>query len=407
MAAASTIAQAPAPTASEAADYRSVSLWNGDPADRALRCVHLSGSDLDWLARRAAVAVALAWLPLLLLTVLSGNAWSGVALPFLADIETQTRLLVALPLLIAGEVVIHRRMPGAIQQFVDRRIVGAAARERFDAAAASAARWSRSALSLVLIAVFVYTVGLGLGWKHMELLHVTTWYRAAPGAPEALTTAGWWYLLVSLPLLQFVLFRWYCRLFIWARFLWQVSRLDLTLVPTHPDRCAGLGFLKGLAHAFAPFLLAHGVLLAGSIAEGIFYAGRSLADYRWELIAVPVVMALLVLGPSLAFCDRLWNARRIGSRQYGELAQRYVLEFHGKWLLGERPAGEPLIGSADIQSLADLANSFEIIDGMRFAPLDRKVVLRVAIATLVPTAPLLFTVIPASQLAEKLLKILF
>jgi hypothetical protein len=60
---------------------------------------------------------------------------------------------------------------------------------------------------------------------------------------------------------------------IWARFLWQVSRLDLCLVPTHPDRVGGLGFLANTVYAFVPLAVAHGALLAGLLANRIFYLG--------------------------------------------------------------------------------------------------------------------------------------
>ena len=63
---------------------------------------------------------------------------------------------------------------------------------------------------------------------------------------------------MSLPLFQFLLVRWYFRLFIWGRFLWQVSRIQLALIPSHPDRCAGLGFLSTIHETFAPVLIAQG-----------------------------------------------------------------------------------------------------------------------------------------------------
>ena len=78
-----------------------------------------------------------------------------------------------------------------------------------------------------------------------------------------LSMAGWWHALVSVPMFQFLLLRWYFRVFIWARFLWRMSRINLKLVPTHPDRVGGLGFLTNVVYAFTPVLLAHGVLLVG------------------------------------------------------------------------------------------------------------------------------------------------
>ena len=87
---------------------------------------------------------------------------------------------------------------------------------------------------------------------------------------------------VSLPLFQFLLLRWYFRLFIWARFLWQVSRIELSLMPTHPDRCGGVGFLASVSNAFSPVLLAQGAVLAGMMANRIFYAGAKLPEFKWN-----------------------------------------------------------------------------------------------------------------------------
>lgn len=63
------------------------------------------------------------------------------------------------------------------------------------------------------------------------------------GTQLHLTYAGYWHAFVSIPIFQFILVRWYLRLFIWFQFLWRVSRLNLRLIATHPDRAAGIGFL--------------------------------------------------------------------------------------------------------------------------------------------------------------------
>jgi hypothetical protein len=123
--------------------------------------------------------------------------------------------------------------------------------------------------------------------------------------------AGYWYAYISIPIFQFMLLRWYFRIFIWARFLWQVSRMDLHLVPTHPDRAAGLGFLGGSTAAFMPLLLSQGVVLAGQIANRIFYEGQILLDFKPEIVAAVVFLLLLVLGPLCVFARRLAQAKRM------------------------------------------------------------------------------------------------
>ena len=120
---------------------------------------------------------------------------------------------------------------------------------------------------------------------------------------------------------------------------------------------------------------------------------------------MPAVLLLIVLGPLMLFMPHLARARRAGLRAYGTLAERYVREFDDKWLRGGAPAGEALLGSADIQSLADLGNSFEIIRGMRLIPFDKNTVIQLAIVTLLPVAPLVLTMVSLEELLKRLLQV--
>jgi hypothetical protein len=236
---------------------------------------------------------------------------------------------------------------------------------------------------------------------------VASWYGVPADGKIHPSLAGWWLMLVSLPLFQFLLFRWYFRIFIWARFLWQVSRIELDLMPLHPDRCGGLGFLSNLSHAFAPLLVAQGALLAGMMADKIFFAGAHLTDFKVEIAGVVAVLVFVIVTPLLVFSPMLAAAKRAGMRKYGALAQRYAREFDRKWLRAGTPADEPLIGSADIQSLADLGNSYEMAKGMRFVPFTLRTVVQLAIATLLPVVPLMLTMMSVEELAMRLVKIAF
>ena len=192
---------------------------------------------------------------------------------------------------------------------------------------------------------------------------------------------------------------------IWARFLWQVSRIDLQLIPTHPDRAGGLGFLSIITQAFAPLLLGQGVVLAGVMANKIFYAGGKLIDFKMEIIALVIVMLFFVIAPLLVFVPLLARTKRAGLAEYGGLAQRYVREFDHKWLRGGAPADEQLMGSGDIQSLADLGNSFQVVKEMKLVPFGKEMVVQLAVISLIPVAPLILTMIPLGQLLDRFLQV--
>jgi hypothetical protein len=156
-----------------------------------------------------------------------------------------------------------------------------------------------------------------------------------------------------------------------------------------------------------PLLLAQGTLLAGMIAGRIFYTGAKLPEFKLEIIGLVAMMVFVILGPMLVFSMQLAAAKRAGLREYGTLAQRYVREFDHKWLRGGAPADEPLIGSADIQSLADLGNSFEVVKGMKLAPFTLQTVLQLAVVTVAPLFPLTLTMFSLQEVLEQLLKLAF
>jgi hypothetical protein len=357
----------------------------------------LCGNTLDSPRRRLAALVLIAWLPLLALTALADNAFGGrVALPFLHDLETQARLLATLPLFILAETFVPGRLRPLIDQFSVRGLIAPHEQARFDAALASSRRLKSSLLAELLMAGVVYLVGAGLVWN-IHPLDLSNWRTGTPAA-------GWWLRWVSLPLVHFLLLRWYFRLFVDARLFAQVSRIRLSLFPLHPDRCAGLGFLALFGNAFIPVLLAQGFLLAGRMANRIFYAGASLADFKIDLAGVLALVLGAIFAPLLVFFPRLAALKRAGLCDFGALAHHYVERFDHRWLRSP-PSGE-LLGSADIQSLADLSNSFAAVAEMRPIPFTLRDVVQSAGILLLPVAPLILTLVPLKELLLRLLKLL-
>src|SRR5438067_621391 len=295
------------------------SLVLGDPLFRFFRKARLSGDHLELLYRRLIIITSIAWVPLLLLDSLGSHATGIGRLSFLHDVEVQVRFLVALPVLIGAELIVHSRIRPAVRRFVERRIVREEDLPRFDAAIEAAARLRNSIPVQVALLISVYTLGLWL-WSSRFGIDSLTWY-AMPGGRWNLTPAGYWYVLVSIPILQFLLLRWYVRLFIWYRFLWHVSRLNLHLVPIHPDHCAGLAFLGKSSYAFGPILFAQGAMLAGLVASRVLYRGESLLSFKLEMGGFVVFFVLAILGPLLMFTPKMAAAKRKGLADYGQIAQ--------------------------------------------------------------------------------------
>jgi len=381
------------------------SLVLGGPIYQLLRKVHLEGDHLELLQRRMLVVPLIAWLPLLLLTALGSSAGNVGRLSFFHDVEVHVRFLIALPVLIAAELIVHLRMRPVVGRFVERRIVLPEDLPRFDRAIESAVRLRNSIPIELGLLLIVYTFGLWF-WHSRVAIAAPTWY-ALPGDRWNLTPAGYWYVFVSIPILQFILLRWYLRFFIWFRFLWQVSRINLNLIPTHPDRCGGLAFLGKSAYAYGPILFAQGAMLSGLVASRVLYRGESLLSFKLQIGGFVVFFVLAILGPLVMFTPKLGSAKRKGLADYGLLAQRYVEDFEQKWVLRDPVPSEELLGAADIQSLADLGNSYAVVSEMRSVPFGLQDITRMVAVTAAPFLPLLLTVFSPEELIMRIIKVVF
>ena len=382
------------------------SLTKGGLFFRLLVRTRLMRDDLAPMTRRAVFLSLFAWLPLLVLSAIEGTAFGqAVKIPFLYDFPVSVRLLFALPLLIAAEGVIDERTREAVRHFVRSGLVEEKNFPEFRSTVRQTLRMRDSFLAEgIIVAVVIFsTAFLRLEFSGSS----STWQLLVSPSGVTRTMAGWWHVFVSLPIFQFLMVRWLWRYLIWCWLLWRISRFDLQLFPTHPDRAAGLGFLGEAQAKFGTIVLALSSILSSYWGEEILFGGASLADYKMMILVYVVLVLFVLLSPLLVFSFRLFEVKRRGILEYGALANQYTRTFHRKWIRGEAPEGEALIGSADIQSLADLGNSFQIIREMRFAPIDLwTTIVPVAAFTVVPFLPLALTVLPFEEIVKGIIGIL-
>jgi hypothetical protein len=377
----------------------------GGPLFQLLRKAHLEGDHLELLRRRLIFFFGITWLPLFLLAFVIPFAESADRTSFLRDIEVHARFLVSLPALIVAELIVHLRMLPIARRFVERRIILPKDLPRFYRAVESAFALRNSIPLEIAELAAVYIFGLWF-WHGRFGIQASTWY-AMPGGRWHLTPAGFWYVFVSIPIFQFILLRWYVRFVIWFRFLWQVSRFPLNLIPTHPDRAGGLGFLGAVSYAFGPVLFGQGAVLAGLIASRVLYHGDSLLSFKLQAGGFVIFFVFVVFAPLIMFTSQMARSRRNGLADYGLLAQRYVEGFREKWIVDYGGNSGELLGTGDIQSLADLGNSYTVVNEMRMVPFGLHDITRLAAATVAPMVPLLLLVWSPEEVITRVMKVLF
>jgi len=392
-------------TSEKTVDDRSLSLVLGGPLYHLYLRTRIARPPIELVWRRILVLSAICWLPLLALTALSGQLLSGTSIPFLFDAGAHINFLVALPFLVGAEVVVHRRIPGLVRQFLERGIIAPEDQVRFQGLIDAVMRLRSSVTVEVCLLLVVFALGHSV-WSHSPAKGVTGWYGSATDEGIRVTTAGYWYAFVSLPILRFLVLRWYFRIFLWYRFLWRVRSLPLHLNLFHPDHAAGLGFLSGTAFAFAPILAAHTMVLAGMIGNRIWHADAALSDFKIEIAAAVLLLILMILTPLMFFASKLILARRIAQLEFGILSSQYVEGFRRKWVQGGNQRDESLLGSSDIQSLADLGNAFNTVSDMRILPFSTRTVMHLATIVAAPLAPLTLTMVPLERMIDGLIKLI-
>jgi hypothetical protein len=343
------------------------------------------------------LGLALGWLSWLILAALA--VAEGQASPFfsLMAVAVHARLLLAVPLFFVAETALDAKLREFLALLVRAGIAGQKALPELAAEAARLSRWENSwAPDAASLAAAVALTLLG---PHAGLPVEFETGRALSAAK----LAGFWYWGFCLPLFRFLMFRWLWRILLWWSLLWRMTKMDLDLSPAHPDRAAGLGYLEIVHTRFAPLALAISIVISAALAEEIASGEATLGELIPALLATFLANCALFLAPPCVFALKLRAVQERGLRDYTVLGARYVHAFEKKWLAGGS-GDEPLLGSGDIQSLADLVNSVEAVRKMRLAPVGVRLVASIGAAAALPILPLLLFDYPLADLLSLLVK---
>jgi len=331
------------------------------------------------------------WLLIVALTLIEGVTNEMFSM---LVVGAHARLLLVIPLFFVCESWVAPRMAAFVGTISRSGVVPPDASPALNAEVLRIRRWTNwwwpEAICLLVAIVLEVT-----------RLRLQT-YGETAGFNSAQT--GIWFVVyfrVGLTLFRFLLFRWVWKWALWCWFLWRVSRLNLHLIPGHPDRAGGLGSLETVHERFTPLVVAFSVLECASFAESIS-AGRLAATSLYPSLTLLLLFdAAFFLAPLLVFTDKLWEGRTKGVGRYMGLATRYVGEFEAKWLRDDVPTDPALLGSPDLQSLADLANAVGVVKGMRWVTIGPRLLTMMTLAAIVPLAPLLLFQYPIAELTQK------
>jgi hypothetical protein len=347
--------------------------------DRLFRALHVLRERPGDVRRRSVAVLLVVWVPLLGIQLVEWPLSRRVELPFY-DISLYVRFLGAAPLAFLAEDTPCDRCSIAIEQVstrLDPAVVERIARagQRLRASPVEA---------ILLVLAFVMS-------------------RFGPHAFDV-TSGGVaiWYSFVALPLSSFLMLRMLWLWIVWCFLLASFSRFDLHPDPLHPDHSGGLRFLSLPSNGFTVLLMAVSCVVSGAWATQILAGQRRFSlDSAATPVSVLLGIALVVtVGPLFPFAPQIYRARLEGLRRYSRLADAYGHLFAQRWLQG--PAGGDVLGTPDIQSLADLSSAQESAEKSWIVPFGYQTLVAVILALCTPLLPLALLQVPFSEAVRKL-----
>lgn len=325
---------------------------------------------------------------------------------YFEDPTVYSRYVVAIVIMVATERMADGRVALLIRQFRDAQILDGPNSSRFSAAVKKAdKRASSLAVELfILIVAFIWSV---ITTRIASEVSADNWEAALSADGGAvLSWAGDASAFTSNTLFLFLVLRWLWRFLIWASLLRTTSLLKLQIMPLHPDRCGGLGFLGIFPGIFSGVIFAFSCVIAASFYKAIPMAGDS-SQLLWLAVAVWLLLvSVIFLGPLLFFMRPLYMAREISMLEYGRLAHGHHMVFHRKWITG-RARGEDILGSADPSSLSDLNASVQTVHEMRSFPIDRPALAQLLISAGLPMLVMAALRMPVGDLLKLIMGVLF
>ena len=375
---------------------------DNDPPLRWQRAVHIAPSDGLGVGRRALIFALFGWLPIALWALIHGRfleAASGE--PLLQHFGVHVRCLIVIPLFILGEATLHNAARRYLPQFISSGLVDDVSRPAFEAELRTARGWSDAALPWLLF------VGMAIAWTFADrAANHTDEMSWALDEKGLLGFGGVWFGYVVRPIFLVLLLGWLWRI---ALLVWLFARLGslrLLLVPSHPDRAGGVGFLEKLPTAFAPVGLALSAMLASRWAHQIVYHGMTVEKFKLPAVMFVVVWALLLLAPLVPLMPALRAAKRVALPSYAAIVAEQGRQVRRRWIDGTTKIDGSLLEPAGIGVTADAANLFNAVRSMRTLPLGRTTVVDILAPIAVPMLIVAALQIPLKTLLLSLVKAL-
>jgi hypothetical protein len=335
------------------------------------------------------------WAILALLAATEGVAGRFFSIEAMA---IHARLLLALPIILWCEETLALAIHGCCRSLVRSKIVLNEARIQLDADAAFLSRLRDSWAVYAGLVIVVVVLNLISPREFVGSLHGDGGEPLSGTAP----LATWWYWAVCLPAFRLIAVRFVFLFALWVLMIRRISRQRLDLVATHPDLAGGLGLVEDVQTKLTKIVMVISIVNAASLAAAFQTTRADLNQVYLYMFVITLLGVAIVCGPLLLLAPPLTQCRRKGMVAFSDVTFLYAHLFDEKWVRPPDVKYDEFLGTADIQSLADISSAFMNVKMMRILLINRDLVTSVALYAAVPLAPLLLFVYRIDELLPKI-----
>ncbi len=336
------------------------------------------------------LVILICWLPLAILSYFK-LGWNQFYLLFARDISTHVRILIVIPILIFARRSVNNGFNKTISLFYETKIVDQTNAKALERVLGKVEKWKNSLFIDLVILVLIY---ISFFIQQDKSVNSSNVYVPWHIVNDRITVAGWWYLLISLPVLQMLLYRWLYTILLWIIFLSRIPKLNLHLSALHPDGAGGLGFLHYTQLTYFPVALAFSALTAGVTNNLIMFSGISIADYKIAIGSILGFVLMLFILPLMLLLPMLAKVKREYFIQYSlqawPITRKYEEELEAYYKTEKE--------NPDTSWHVDLLGSFEKANDMKIILVDRTLLVAFTAAVVLPFLPVVAQQIPLKDI---------
>jgi hypothetical protein len=353
------------------------------------------------------LVLAVAYVPLLILSILEGTFNTNATITFIKDFGLQFRFLLAVPLLVFSRPVI-KMATSTTCLYIHDVLLDKSERERtFLPALEKIRTLNKSGISkvvLISVVVILATLLYYFTTHNKKLVSVSGWYGSMIDNEFSPSKAFLWYNLVSISIFRFILLRWFWSYCCWIWLIKKVAGSNLKLTPTHSDKACGLNMLVFPQSRFNLFFVALAITSSGKLINDVLYRQVAIESVRIEALILICISFIMLLGPYLLFMSKLFRARIQAQINMNKKSHQLSEDFDRNWV-HTTATGEDDRHKPDPSVMIDYYSTYEYTEKIRPFPFSGRNLIGLAIPIVLVYLPVLLTKMSVKELLQIVLKL--